>query len=160
MCTKCLGTTTQCAYRDESDLSDESRKLVVELTRLLNDMSPSETIQTLRLVRKETNAAIILSTSRTEAVSRGDAFADYHTYISPSDTLELPSTTECTTAPSRASVSTPCFGHRLSWKFCCPTFGNDISAKPPVLPPILSLPEFLLNAYSSKSDLDTWTRIG
>ena len=151
--------TTQCAYRDESDLSDESRKLVLKLTRFLNDISLSETIRTLRLIHRETNTAIILSTSRTEAMSRGDAFANYHTNISPSGTLELLSTTDCTTAPSRASVSTPCFGHRLSWKFCCPTFGNDISTKPPVLHPILSIPGFRLMLIS-KSDLDIWTLIG
>ena len=155
-----MGTTTQCAYRDESDLSDESKKHVVELTRLLNGMPPSETIRTLRLVRTETNAARILSTLRTEAMPRGDAFADYPTNASPSDTLELPSTPECTTAPSRAPASPPCFDHLLSWKFCCPTFADDTFAKTPVFCTILSLPELPLDAYSSESHVDTWTRTG
>lgn len=44
-----------------SELSHESRKLVIEVVRMLNSMPTAEAIQTLRALSTETNALIILS---------------------------------------------------------------------------------------------------
>lgn len=57
-------------YRDESDLSHESRKILVEVVRILNSIPVGESVRTLRLLSAETNAPIILSTLRDEATAR------------------------------------------------------------------------------------------
>ena len=77
MCINCLGAPTQCAYRDDPDLSNKPTQSVVEVIRILNGMPAAETIRTLRLLGTETNASIILSVLRDDAMVRGDALADY-----------------------------------------------------------------------------------
>lgn len=76
VCNNCLGSTNQCDYRDESTLSHESRKLVVELVRILNSIPDAEALRTLKLLSTETNAPIILSTLRDEAVGRDKSSLD------------------------------------------------------------------------------------
>lgn len=60
----CRGSTTDCTYRDESGLSNESRKIVVEIIHILNSIPDGQALQTLQLLSTETNAPIILSTLR------------------------------------------------------------------------------------------------
>ena len=66
VCTNCQGQTGECVYRDEADLSNESRSLVIEIVRMLNSVSSPDAVRILKLVSNETNAAIVLSTLRDE----------------------------------------------------------------------------------------------
>lgn len=66
VCTNCQGQAGECVYRDESDLSNDSRSLVVEIFRMLNSVPSAEAVRILKLLSTETNAAVILSTLRDE----------------------------------------------------------------------------------------------
>lgn len=83
-----MGSTWQCAYRDESDLSHESRKLVIEVVRILNSIPAAEAVRTLRLLGTETNAPIILSTLRDEATARSEPSTESSTGAGSNDTSE------------------------------------------------------------------------
>lgn len=67
---------------------------------------------------------------------------------------------EPTTTTTQGSVDSPCFGQLLSWKFFNHSFTDNLSAKIPKYSTILSLPAPPLDAYSSQSHLDIWTRTG
>ncbi len=88
VCTNCLGATSQCTYRDESDLSHESRKDVVDVVRMLNSMPATEAIRTLRVLGTETNAPVILSTLRDVARTPHRPSADSSAAATSSDAPE------------------------------------------------------------------------
>lgn len=63
----CLDLTSECAYRDESDLPAGSSQLILEVVRTLHRLSAEDAIHVLDFLKAEDNASIILSTLREAA---------------------------------------------------------------------------------------------
>lgn len=70
ICENCHGSTVTCTYRDEVELSNDSRKLLLEVIGILNNIPAGEAIRTLRSLRAETNAPMALSTLRAQVTTR------------------------------------------------------------------------------------------
>jgi len=64
VCSNCQGLRHRCEYRNEGGLSQESRDVVVEFVRLLNQVPATAVLRILNEVKHETSAPRILSTLR------------------------------------------------------------------------------------------------
>ncbi|KAK2590778.1 hypothetical protein QQS21_011532 [Conoideocrella luteorostrata] len=78
-CTACEGKTDECSYRDESEMSQESQSLVLEVIRVLNTVPAEEIIQKLQALKREIDASTILSILRDQDILNLDA--DYSNTI-------------------------------------------------------------------------------
>ncbi|KJZ68375.1 hypothetical protein HIM_12235 [Hirsutella minnesotensis 3608] len=62
VCANCREQSAHCEYRDESPMSEDSKKLVVEVVRALGNLSVRDLFQTVSKIKDETEATTILST--------------------------------------------------------------------------------------------------
>ncbi|KAL7787130.1 N-terminal fungal transcription regulatory domain-containing protein [Trichoderma ceciliae] len=70
ICLPCENTTSDCFYRDDSGISHESQSLLLEIIRLLNDLTDDEVLNKVRTLNKEINASIILTRLRGEDITQ------------------------------------------------------------------------------------------
>lgn len=70
VCVNCIGSNSECTYRDESELSQESRKLVIEIIQILSSLPTEKTVRALQLLSSETSAPVIMSTLRDTLTGR------------------------------------------------------------------------------------------
>ncbi|KAG6032767.1 hypothetical protein E4U41_007141 [Claviceps citrina] len=85
-CSNCQGKSNPCEYRDDGDLSKESKELVLEVTRTLAQLPDAGKIRVLQELRDESNAWTILSTLRHKGTdSREDASGDSSGPMSATD---------------------------------------------------------------------------
>ncbi|XP_044716408.1 fungal zn(2)-Cys(6) binuclear cluster domain-containing protein [Hirsutella rhossiliensis] len=68
-CTNCRDQVSQCEYRDDAPLSDESKKLVFEMVKILNTLPAAELIRIMPSLGEETEASTILSILRGDPTS-------------------------------------------------------------------------------------------
>ncbi|KAG6006167.1 hypothetical protein E4U21_007277 [Claviceps maximensis] len=59
---------TPCEYRDDGDLSKESKDVILEVTRILGQLPPATTTRALQELSEEPNAWTILSALRQKAI--------------------------------------------------------------------------------------------
>lgn len=144
------------------------------MIRLFSSMPSAEVVaQILQELKDEIDASIILTTlrSRIEIPSRSMGSSATTTETS-SDASKVPQ--ELETQPSGASNSSgafqtgddsPCFKHLRSWGACVPSRSDkdaltETAEVVPTLSTILSFPPLPLDAYTSQSQTDAWTRTG
>ncbi|KAF3073981.1 hypothetical protein CFAM422_003482 [Trichoderma lentiforme] len=69
VCSACENTQSDCVYRDESAISEESQSLLLEVIRLLNELPDDKVLDKLRSLKKEGDASAVLSRLRDKASS-------------------------------------------------------------------------------------------
>ncbi|KAG5974960.1 hypothetical protein E4U55_007947 [Claviceps digitariae] len=67
-CSNCLGKSQDCEYRDDGDLSKETKDVILEVTRSLSQLPAATRSRTLQGLSSESNAWTILSTLRQKAI--------------------------------------------------------------------------------------------
>ncbi|KAF4508846.1 hypothetical protein G6O67_005177 [Ophiocordyceps sinensis] len=68
-CANCRDQTSHCEYRDDAPLSDESKKLVVEMVKLFNTLPAADLIRIMPSLGEEPEASTILSILRGDPTS-------------------------------------------------------------------------------------------
>lgn len=66
-CSNCQGKNAPCEYRDDGDLSKESKEVILEMTRTLTQLPATSRMRILQELADESNAWTILSTLRQKA---------------------------------------------------------------------------------------------
>ncbi|KAL7930095.1 N-terminal fungal transcription regulatory domain-containing protein [Trichoderma chlorosporum] len=64
VCSACEKTPSECLYRDESAISEESQSLLLEVIRLLNALPDEKVLERVRALKKEIDSSTILSILR------------------------------------------------------------------------------------------------
>ncbi|KAG5922428.1 hypothetical protein E4U42_005456 [Claviceps africana] len=90
-CSNCREKSHPCEYRDDGDLSKESKDVVLEVVRTLSQLPAASCIRVLHELSEEPNAWTILSTLRRRAV---DSHHD-PTEVDPSNTPLMADTEAC-----------------------------------------------------------------
>ncbi|KAJ4859769.1 fungal zn(2)-Cys(6) binuclear cluster domain-containing protein [Trichoderma breve] len=67
VCSACESTQSDCVYRDDSAVSEESQSLLLEAIRLLNELPEDKVLDKLRSLKKEGDASAVLSSLRDKA---------------------------------------------------------------------------------------------
>ncbi|KAK4077779.1 transcriptional regulator family: Fungal Specific TF [Trichoderma aggressivum f. europaeum] len=67
VCSACENTQSDCVYRDDSAISEESQSLLLEVIRLLNELPEDKVLDKLRSLKKEGDASAVLSRLRDKA---------------------------------------------------------------------------------------------
>lgn len=65
-CSKCQGKAQACIYRANTAISKESKLLLLEVISILNSVEDEEAMRKVRILNKETDVSVILSTLREE----------------------------------------------------------------------------------------------
>lgn len=68
-CSNCKDSPEPCIYRNDSELSHDSKLLLLEVIRLLNSIPDDETLERLRVLRREIDTSVILTILRQDVDS-------------------------------------------------------------------------------------------
>ncbi|KAL7908161.1 N-terminal fungal transcription regulatory domain-containing protein [Trichoderma velutinum] len=66
-CSACENTPSDCVYRDDSAISEESQSILLEVIRLLNALPDDKVLDKLRSLKQEGDASAVLSSLRDKA---------------------------------------------------------------------------------------------
>lgn len=113
---------------------------MAEITRLLKSLPQERLNQILGALRSDAGPEMLLSVLRGGNPNEACAKSGNTTFD--------------------ASVESPCFDELRSWRHCCPRSARHPLVQAPEPSSILSLPPLPLDAYTSQSHADTWTRTG
>ncbi|KAG5932411.1 hypothetical protein E4U53_001349 [Claviceps sorghi] len=90
-CSNCQGKNHACEYRDEGELSKESKDVVLEVVRTLGQLPAASCARVLQELREEFNAWTVLSTLRQRAVDSRHGIED----AGPSNTPPIADAEAC-----------------------------------------------------------------
>ncbi|KAL6861931.1 N-terminal fungal transcription regulatory domain-containing protein [Trichoderma novae-zelandiae] len=90
VCSACESTTTNCLYRDDSGLSEESHSLLLDVFRTLNSLPDNQILERVRSLKREIDPSVILSSLRGRGVTHQSNAAIEMTMMSDAfQTIEL-----------------------------------------------------------------------